>query len=182
MYLDEEGAALLNSGAVINNQNGLHLDNWGVGAVLTNTAGAILDNYSGYVDSSGTLQANTTGYVSTIKNEFGHQQWGWDRCGADRQRGLQQPAVHPGGSPVYLDEEGAALLNSGAVINNQNGSHLDNWGVGAVLTNTAGAILDNYSGYVDSSGTLQANTTGMSSRSRTSSVRSSTMGMGPVRG
>ena len=98
MYLDEEGAALLNSGAVINNQNGSHLDNWGVGAVLTNTAGAILDNYSGYVDSSGTLQANTTGYVSTIKSEFGavinNGDGTW--CGADRQRGLQQPAVHPG--------------------------------------------------------------------------------------
>ncbi len=162
VYLDEEGAALLNSGAVINNQNGSHLDNWGVGAVLTNTAGAILDNYSGYVDSSGTLQANTTGYVSTIKNEFGAVINNGDGTGAGLivNGGYSNQPFIPGGSPVYLDEEGAALLNSGAVINNQNGSHLDNWGVGAVLTNTAGAILDNYSGYVDSSGTLQANTTG----------------------
>ena len=104
MYLDEEGAALLNSGAVINNQNGSHLDNWGVWAVLTNTAGAILDNYSGYVDSSGTLQANTTGYVSTIKSEFGAVINNGDSTG----------------SGTINNYDGAVFINDASTVNNQN--------------------------------------------------------------
>ena len=49
-------------------ENGSHLDNFGTGSVITNTAGAVINNISGYLDGSGTYHANTSGDVSTIKN------------------------------------------------------------------------------------------------------------------
>lgn len=62
------GTPLTNPG-LINNQNGSQLYNWNAGALLTNTAGGIINNFSGFLDASNNLQANNTGFVSTIKNQ-----------------------------------------------------------------------------------------------------------------
>ena len=110
--------------ALINNQNGSHLDNFGAGAVLTNTGGGIINNFSGYLDASNVLQANTTGATSTIKNELG-------------------AIINNGdgsGSGVINNGDGTLLLNTGATVNNQNHSVISNSGT---LTNSSGGVINN---------------------------------------
>jgi hypothetical protein len=119
------GTVLTNPGT-INNQNGSQLSNQNAGGVLANTAGGIINNFSGYLDASNVLQANTTGAVSTIKNQFGAVLNNGDGTGAGLllNGGLatSQPFV-PGTTTAFILGN-AQLLNT-AVINNQNGSHLD---------------------------------------------------------
>src|SRR5580698_1938153 len=150
------GSLFLNEGS-INNQNGSHLDNFGSGSVLTNTDGGVLNNFSGYLDSLGDFQSNTSGATSTIKNGFG----------SVLNRGFSPAPFVPGANVTYTND-GALLDNSGATINNQNGSHLDNFGTGAVLTNTGGGVINNFSGYLDTNGVYQSNTTGATSTIRNS--------------
>ena len=52
----------------------------------------------------------------------------------------------PGSGTAFYANDSAILLNQAATISNQNGSHLDNFGTGSVITNTAGAVINNISG------------------------------------
>jgi hypothetical protein len=144
------GGQLANSGAgsTINNQNGSRLYNIGAGTVLSNSGGATLTNYNGYLDPAGILLGNTTGVTSLIFNE---------------EHATLNNGDAGGAGTIYND--GGQLANSGlgSSINNQNGSRLYNLGVGTVLSNSGGATLTNYDGYLDSSGILLGNTTGVKS-------------------
>jgi fibronectin-binding autotransporter adhesin len=158
--LINSGTVLTNPGT-INNQNGSQFYNLNAGAVLSNPGGGIINNFSGFLDANNNLQANTTGAISTIKNQFGAVLNNGDGSGAglllNGGVATSQPFV-PGSTTAFILGN-AQLLNT-ALINNQNGSHLDNWGTGAVLTNTAGGIINNFSGFLDANNNLQANTTG----------------------
>ena len=161
-FYANDGAILLNQAATINNQNGSHLDNFGTGSVITNTAGAVINNISGYLDSTGTYHANTSGDISTIKNQFGSVISNGDAGGVGViiNGGYTTTPFVPGSGTAFYANDGSILLNQAATINNQNGSHLDNFGTGSVITNTAGAVINNISGYLDGSGTYHANTSG----------------------
>ncbi len=150
-----DGAEFDNLGSTINNQNGSHLDNVGVGSVLTNSQNGILNNFSGYLDSSDTYQANTTGAISVLKNLGGAVLNNGDSTGGGTlilNRGGRSlgPSARPLPDRTRVFNDGAEFDNLGSTINNQNsGSHLDNVGVGSVLTNSQNGILNNFSGYLD---------------------------------
>src|SRR4029077_18050164 len=104
----------------------------------------ITNNISGYLDASGNHQPNTAGAISTIKNQFGAVLDNGNGSGAglilNGAFTAAKTFVPGNGGLAFFNSDGALLLNT-AVINNQNGSHLDNFGDGSVLTNTSGGII-----------------------------------------
>ncbi|HEY3756064.1 MAG TPA: hypothetical protein VGL42_07945 [Opitutaceae bacterium] len=163
-----DGALLYNSGSIINNQNGSHLDNYGTGTLLTNTGGAIINNLSGSIDTNFNYSSNTTGSTSQIRNELGAVIQNGDGTGAGliMNGGYSLVPTFTPGLLVQTTFDGALLYNSGSIINNQNGSHLDNYGTGTLLTNTGGAIINNLSGSIDTNFNYSSNTTGSTSEFR----------------
>ena len=173
---NQNGSTLDNigSGASIINQNGAILGNYGGyriagpglnfaanttgtsttlingnGAAITNATGGQLQNFYGAV-------IQNIGPDSTISNG--------DQNGSGTLfNGSNNPIALPGGTIVndgtgnYTDTGG--YLHT-ARLYNQNGSTLDNIGLGASIINKNGAILGNYGGYRDSSGSYFSATTG----------------------
>ncbi len=97
-----------------------------MGGVLA-TRRASSQQPGGYLDSSDTYQANTTGAISVLKNLGGAVLNNGDSTGSG--------AINNFG--------GAEFVNDDSTVNNQNGSLIGVTGTGTILTNTDGGLINN---------------------------------------